>query len=163
MNNARQIGVEMIENRWEGRRILIVGDVMLDKYVWGKVERISPEAPVPVVHGSRSTHCPGGAANVAMNIVGLGAKATVVGFVGEDLDAKTLTEDLTAAGVHSSLVPVPAFPTTSKLRIISSNQQMMRVDFENIGNRPEGAYGKLMLQVREAIPSCSAVVLSDYA
>lgn len=163
MNKTQQQVIDLIENYWENRRVLVIGDVMVDKYVWGSVERVSPEAPVPIVHGSRSTHCPGGAANVAMNLVGLGAKATVVGFVGEDDDADSLREALNTAGVDASLVPVAGFPTTSKLRILSSNQQMLRVDFEKSGNRSEADYEKLLQQAREIIPTCSAVVLSDYA
>src|SRR5580704_3261847 len=106
MNSALNRVMELAENDWDHRRVLVIGDVMLDKYVWGAVERISPEAPVPIVHGSRSTHCPGGAANVAMNLAGLGAQATILGFVGEDEDAKTLAADLAAAGINASLVPV---------------------------------------------------------
>jgi D-beta-D-heptose 7-phosphate kinase/D-beta-D-heptose 1-phosphate adenosyltransferase len=163
MNNTLSQAIEMIENFWGGRRVLVVGDVMLDKYVWGTVERISPEAPVPVVRGSRDAHCPGGAANVAMNIVGLGAKATIIGFVGKDDHANALTERLHLAGVDASLVSLPNYPTTSKLRILSNNQQMLRVDFEEVGDRSDADYNKLINQVREVIPSCSAVVLSDYA
>jgi D-beta-D-heptose 7-phosphate kinase/D-beta-D-heptose 1-phosphate adenosyltransferase len=163
VNSCRHRVVELVQNIWDSQCVLVIGDVMLDKYVWGTVERISPEAPVPVVNGARSTHCPGGAANVAMNIVGLGAKATLVGFVGKDDDANTLNIQLTAAGVKTSLVSVPDFPTTSKLRILSSNQQMLRVDFEKAGARPEAFYEELIRQARKAIPSCSAVVLSDYA
>ena len=155
--------IELIENFWEGRRILVIGDVMLDKYVWGTVERISPEAPVPVVHGTRVTHCPGGAANVAMNVAGLGAKATVVGLVGEDDDAEQLKCDLHLAGVETSFVPVTHIPTTSKLRILSRNQQMLRLDFEKRGCPPPAVYEQLIRQARDAISSCSAVILSDYA
>lgn len=163
MNKTQQQVIDLLENYWGNRHVLVIGDVMLDKYVWGNVERISPEAPVPIVHGSRSTQCPGGAANVAMNLVGLGAKATVVGFVGEDDDANSLHEALNTAGVDASLVPVAGFPTTSKLRILSNNQQMLRVDLEKSGSRSEADYEKLLQQAREIIPTCSAVVLSDYA
>src|ERR1700730_2390288 len=163
MNNGLHRVIRMVENLWENRSVLVIGDVMLDKYIWGTVQRISPEAPVPVVHSCRATQCPGGAANVAMNLVGLGAKATLVGFVGEDEDAHALNVELAAAGVSSALVPVPDFPTTSKLRILSSNQQMLRVDIEKSENRPGPAYEQLIQQAREAMPSCSAVVLSDYA
>jgi D-beta-D-heptose 7-phosphate kinase / D-beta-D-heptose 1-phosphate adenosyltransferase len=160
---TQQRVVELVENDWQNRRVLVIGDVMLDKYVWGNVERISPEAPVPIVHGSRSTHCPGGAANVAMNLVGLGAKATVVGFVGGDEDANSLRKALDVAGVDASLIASDGFPTTSKMRILSSNQQMLRIDFEKSGKRPETDYEKLIHQAREVMPTCSAVVLSDYA
>lgn len=163
MNETQQRVIDLVENHWQDRRVLVIGDVMLDKYVWGSVERISPEAPVPVVHGSHATHCPGGAANVAMNLVGLGAKATVTGFVGVDEDANSLQEVLNIAGVDSSLVPCAGFPTTSKMRILGSNQQMLRVDFEKAGSRSDAEYEKLIQQAREIIPTCSAVVLSDYA
>jgi D-beta-D-heptose 7-phosphate kinase / D-beta-D-heptose 1-phosphate adenosyltransferase len=155
--------VELVEKFWGNKRILVVGDVMLDKYVWGTVDRISPEAPVPVVLGSHTNHFPGGAANVAMNVVGLGAKAIVVGFVGEDQDANTLNLELLAAGVGTSLVSVPGFPTISKTRIVSCNQQMLRLDFEEKGCRPSASYERLIEEAREAISTCSAVVLSDYA
>jgi D-beta-D-heptose 7-phosphate kinase/D-beta-D-heptose 1-phosphate adenosyltransferase len=163
MTDSRHRAIELIENHWEDKRVLIVGDVILDKYVWGHVESISPEAPVPVVHGSHACHRPGGASNVAMNVVGLGARATIIGFVGEDEEASALKGSLTTAGVNVSFIATPDFPTTSKLRILSRNQQMLRVDFEKIGSRPESAYEKLIHQAREAISSCSAVVLSDYA
>jgi D-beta-D-heptose 7-phosphate kinase/D-beta-D-heptose 1-phosphate adenosyltransferase len=163
VNSGKRESIALIGNRWDDRRVLVIGDVMLDKYICGIVERISPEAPVPVVHATRATHSPGGAANVAMNVVGLGAKATVIGFVGEDEDAEALKEDLTAFGVSLCLVSLPDFSTTSKLRILSNNQQMLRVDFEETGSRPQAAYQKLIEQAREVMPSCSAVVLSDYA
>jgi D-beta-D-heptose 7-phosphate kinase/D-beta-D-heptose 1-phosphate adenosyltransferase len=155
--------IELLENSWDGRKVLVVGDVMLDKYVWGAVERISPEAPVPIVHGTHVTHCPGGAANVAMNLVGLGAQAIVIGLVGEDSDAEDLESDLHASGVETSFIRVPGTPTTSKLRVLSKNQQMLRLDFEKKGNPPAPVYEQLIRQARDAISSCSAVILSDYA
>jgi D-beta-D-heptose 7-phosphate kinase/D-beta-D-heptose 1-phosphate adenosyltransferase len=155
--------MELLENGWDNGHVLVIGDVMLDKYVWGSVERISPEAPVPVVHASHLTHHPGGAANVAMNLAALGAKATVVGFVGEDEDAKLLHAELLAAGVNPVLIPVPDFPTTSKLRVLSGHQQMLRLDFEKRKDRPEEIYEELIRQIREMVCDCSAVILSDYA
>jgi D-beta-D-heptose 7-phosphate kinase / D-beta-D-heptose 1-phosphate adenosyltransferase len=163
MNSALHRVMELVENGWDNRHVLVVGDVMLDKYVWGTVERISPEAPVPVVHGSRVTHRPGGAANVAMNLAGLGAQATVVGLVGEDEDGKVLEMELGAAGIRTMFVPVPDFPTTSKMRILSSNQQMLRLDFEKHLTHPDAVFEKLIDRAREAIVGCSAVILSDYA
>src|SRR6202162_5293465 len=127
MNNALHRVMELIENHWDDGHILVVGDVMLDKYVWGTVERISPEAPVPIVHGYRSTHSPGGAANVSMTVAVVGAGAAVIGVVGEDEDAKILTTELSGAGVNHALVSVADFPTISKMRILSSNQQMLQM------------------------------------
>src|ERR1700722_7788472 len=163
MNSYPNRAIELLENLWDGRKVLVVGDVMLDKYVWGSVDRISPEAPVPVVHGTHITHCPGGAANVAMNVAGLGAKAIVIGLVGEDIDAEQLESDLHGASVETSFVTVKNFPTTSKLRVLSKNQQMLRLDFEKTISPPAAVYEQLISQAREAIGSCSAVILSDYA
>jgi D-beta-D-heptose 7-phosphate kinase / D-beta-D-heptose 1-phosphate adenosyltransferase len=164
MNSAlHHDAIELLENGWHGRRVLIVGDVMLDKYIHGTVHRISPEAPVPVLSASRLTHCPGGAANVAMNIAGLGATATLIGFVGEDENAKTLLGDLVAAGVDAALVALPEFPTTCKLRVLSCNQQMLRIDFEKVGTHQEEAYQQLVQRARDEMATCAAVVISDYA
>ena len=82
--------VELIEGAWRNTHVLVIGDLMLDRYIWGNVARISPEAPVPIVRAVHHNERPGGAANVAMNIVGLGGKATLFGFVGEDADGATL-------------------------------------------------------------------------
>ncbi len=110
--------------------MLVVGDVMLDKYIWGDVERISPEAPVPVVRATWQNERPGGAANVAMNLAGLGACVTVAGFGGGDEEQERLESMLAEAGVEPALTEVAAIPTTTKLRIFSGNQQMMRLDTE---------------------------------
>jgi D-beta-D-heptose 7-phosphate kinase / D-beta-D-heptose 1-phosphate adenosyltransferase len=90
-----------MESGWDGKHVLVVGDVMLDKYIHGSVERISPEAPVPVVHATRRTQQPGGAANVAMNVAGLGARATVIGFAGDDEDCASLAALLQSGGVSA--------------------------------------------------------------
>ncbi|MGA8668836.1 MAG: D-glycero-beta-D-manno-heptose 1-phosphate adenylyltransferase [Terracidiphilus sp.] len=163
MNSNLHHVIELTENHWQNARVLVVGDVMLDKYVWGSVERISPEAPVPIVLSARLSNRPGGAANVGMNLVGLGAHATVVGFVGNDEDANTLHFLLIDGGVNPLLVPVQGFPTTSKLRILSDSHQMLRLDFEKKESRPEAAYEELIRQAREEMAACAAVILSDYA
>ena len=163
MNASLHRAINLIEREWNGRSVLVVGDVMLDKYVWGTVDRISPEAPVPIVHGHRCSHRPGGAANVAMNVAGLGGKAHVVGFVGADEDANLLRIELAAGGVTPLLISDADFPTTSKLRILSSNQQMLRLDFEQKGIRSESAYEKLLAEAQQVMKECSALVLSDYA
>lgn len=155
--------IKLIERGWDGKRILVVGDVMLDKYIHGSVDRISPEAPVPVVHASQRSQRPGGAANVAMNIAGLGAHATVVGFVGKDEDASTLAELLKAAKIDASLIAVPETQTTSKLRILGGSQQIVRLDIESKAPHPANAYSKLTDQVRALLPRVHALILSDYA
>jgi D-beta-D-heptose 7-phosphate kinase / D-beta-D-heptose 1-phosphate adenosyltransferase len=144
-------------------RVLVVGDVMLDRYIWGDVERVSPEAPVPIVRAVRSSERPGGAANVAMNIAGLGAKATILGFCGEDADREKLENCLRAAGVELRMTPVATHPTTTKLRILGGKQQMLRLDMERTDGYPPEAYAALTGSIEDALRTADAVVLSDYA
>ena len=110
-------------------RVLIVGDVMLDEYWFGDVHRISPEAPVPIVKITRSDERPGGAANVARNIVAFGAQAMLLSVVGPDATAARLRTVLDANGIRHDLQVDPEIRTTSKLRIIGQQQQMLRVRF----------------------------------
>jgi D-beta-D-heptose 7-phosphate kinase/D-beta-D-heptose 1-phosphate adenosyltransferase len=155
--------VGLIERGWDGRHIVVVGDAMLDKYIQGTVDRVSPEAPVPVVHASRRSQQPGGAGNVAMNVAGLGARATLVGFAGEDEDRGALVEALEAAGVQAKLIAVAGMPTISKLRILGGNQQIVRLDIESKGVRPAQAYAELVAAVLELLPAAAGLILSDYA
>src|SRR5664279_1536824 len=111
-------------------RILVVGDVMLDRYWFGDVERISPEAPVPVVKIARSEERPGGAANVARNAAALGAKVSLISAIGEDEPGRVLERLLAGEGVRTSLHRDAALPTTVKLRVIARQQQLLRIDFE---------------------------------
>ena len=112
-------------------RILVAGDVMLDRYWFGDVSRISPEAPVPIVHVRRTEERPGGAANVARNITALDGAATLLAVVGNDEAARTLQRLLKAAGVATILGQDPKLYSSVKLRIIGRAQQLVRVDFEN--------------------------------
>jgi D-beta-D-heptose 7-phosphate kinase/D-beta-D-heptose 1-phosphate adenosyltransferase len=155
--------VRLLESGWAGKHILVVGDVMLDKYIHGNVDRISPEAPVPIVHATRRSQQPGGAANVAMNVAGLGARATVIGFAGDDEDSSILAAMLKAGGVDAHLIAVPNTPTTSKLRILGGSQQMVRLDIETTAPRPSSAYAALLEKVNSLIPGIDGIVLSDYA
>ena len=155
--------VQLIEGEWRNTRVLVVGDLMLDRYIWGEVERISPEAPVPVVRCGHRTERPGGAANVAMNLVGLGAGATLFGFCGDDADALVLEKSLREAGVEIALTAVSTHPTTSKLRVLSGKQQMLRLDTEQTDGYPAEAYADLIGKVDAALATAHAVVLSDYA
>ena len=111
-------------------RVLVVGDVMLDRYWFGEVSRISPEAPVPVVHVSRTEERPGGAANVARNVAALGGHASLLSVVGVDEAAQSLNALLKAGNVHAVLHPDASLDTTVKLRVIGRQQQLLRVDFE---------------------------------
>jgi len=155
--------VSLLDGDWNQAHILVIGDVMLDGFIWGEVGRISPEAPVSVVHVARRTNQPGGAANVAMNVVGLGARVTVIGCVGEDADHATLERRLKDAGVQTKLTSVPNRPTTSKLRIFGGKQQILRLDVENTDVYPSTAYTELLNNVSSVFGNVNAVVLSDYA
>jgi rfaE bifunctional protein kinase chain/domain len=155
--------IEIVENGFSQPNVLVVGDLMLDKYVWGDVERISPEAPVPVLRTARHTEQPGGAANVAMNLAGLGARVTVMGFAGGDHDHERLETLLGEAGVKSCAVACPAVPTTSKLRVLAGHQQLLRMDCDSKPGDFNGAADTLLNMVTENLSSASVVVLSDYA
>jgi rfaE bifunctional protein kinase chain/domain len=142
-------------------RVLVVGDVMLDRYWFGEVERISPEAPVPVVRVVKREDRLGGAANVARNIVALGAKATLVGLVGQDEAAQRMHELLTEDGIEAYLIADSAHPTTLKMRVLGKQQQLLRIDFEE---KPTPSLLKsLSDQVEKILAVHDVVVLSDYA
>ena len=155
--------MEIVSSRFGQPKVLVVGDVMLDKYVWGEVERISPEAPVPVLRTFRQSEQPGGAANVAMNLAGLGARVTVAGFGGGDDDQYKLASLLLAAGINCAIVACPGVPTTSKLRVLAGHQQLLRMDSEPKRADFNGATDSLIRHALESLPEASAVVLSDYA
>jgi D-beta-D-heptose 7-phosphate kinase / D-beta-D-heptose 1-phosphate adenosyltransferase len=155
--------IQKIEQEWPGKRLLVLGDVMLDKYIWGEVGRISPEAPVPVVRATHQSEQPGGAANVAMNLAKLGAGVALVGFTGGDADEALLKASLKSHGIDPAFVSCDGFPTITKLRIVGGRQQMLRLDSENLGKRSEGDHDRLLAKVKEELPRCHAVVLSDYA
>ena len=141
--------------------VLIIGDVMLDRYWYGPTGRISPEAPVPVVKVENNEERPGGAANVAMNIASLGGHAHIVGLTGMDEPAKVLNETLSALNVECDFVSLPNYPTITKLRVLSRGQQLIRLDFEE---QFENVDAELILQRMErALPKVKSVVLSDYA
>lgn len=155
--------IREIEHRWASKRLLVVGDVMLDKYIWGEVGRISPEAPVPVVRGLHQNDKPGGAANVAMNLARLGAQTAVVGFTGSDENARQLTACLQANGIEPHFIATAGFPTITKTRILGGQQQMLRLDFERPGEREPAAYEPLVEKAWDLLSGCDALVLSDYA
>ena len=115
---------------YETAQVLVIGDVMLDRYWHGPTARISPEAPVPIVKVEQIEERPGGAANVALNIAALGAKAHLIGLVGNDEPANALTKGLESVHVTTDFVTVDNFPTITKLRVLSRHQQLLRLDFE---------------------------------
>jgi len=141
-------------------RVLVVGDVMLDRYWFGDVTRISPEAPVPVVKVEKSEERPGGAANVARNIAALEAQATLLSVVGADEAGRTLARLLADAGIDASLHEDAQINTTVKLRVLGRQQQLLRIDFENFPTH-EVLQAKLA-QYAARLPHCDVVILSDY-
>ena len=155
--------IEQMEHVWPSRRLLVVGDVMLDKYIWGEVGRISPEAPVPVVRALHQSQQPGGAANVAMNLARLGAQVVLAGFAGGDENEAVLCECLHADDIRPVLVTSEGFPTVTKLRIRGGRQQMLRLDSERLGVRPAEHYERLLKAVLAELPGFHGLVLSDYA
>jgi len=145
------------------QRVLVVGDVMLDEFLWGSVSRLSPEAPVPVVRVARQSFHLGGAANVAANVRALGGQAVAVGVVGDDEAGRRLRAALDAPGVEDGLVVAPEpRPTTVKTRIIAHHQQVVRADRELAEDVPAEVEDALLERLRALLPSCTAVVVSDY-
>ncbi len=141
--------------------VLVVGDVMLDRYWYGPTSRISPEAPVPVVKVDTIEERPGGAANVAMNIAALGASSRLIGLTGVDDAARALDARLSEVSVTCDFVAVHSHPTITKLRVLSRNQQLIRLDFEQSFDDVDAS--PMLARIKSALPQAGAVVLSDYA
>lgn len=142
-------------------RVLVVGDVMLDRYWFGEVERISPEAPVPVVRVARREDRLGGAANVARNVAALGGHVTLVGVLGEDEAGDSVRRLSAEAGIQAELVADPSLHTTLKMRVLGRQQQLLRVDFEQHPAQP--ALDKVDAAFARHLANHDIVVLSDYA
>jgi D-beta-D-heptose 7-phosphate kinase/D-beta-D-heptose 1-phosphate adenosyltransferase len=144
-------------------RILVVGDLMLDRYIIGSVDRISPEAPVPVVRVEREAIALGGAGNVASNVVALGAACDVVGCVGDDPEGLLLLQRLTELGVGTAgVTTIPGRPTTVKTRIMARHQHVTRVDREDPSDLPVEWVDTLMEHVSDSLPGAQGVALEDY-
>lgn len=140
-------------------RLLVVGDIMVDRYIFGRVNRLSPEAPVPVVQVSRQFDVPGGSANVALNCRSLGATVTAMGFVGADLEADFTRRSLEGQAIHSRLIESDTC-TTLKMRVINGERHMIRVDFEEL--LPPDESLRMMPAFLEELPAQDVVILSDY-
>ena len=153
--------VELLD-RVRGKRILVIGDAMLDVYLSGDVERISPEAPVPVVRVRERTHALGGAANVAHNVVAIGAACDLVAAVGADRAGGTLREMLRALGAGDDSVVTVERGTTQKTRVLARGQQLVRVDEEDDADFSHAETAPVLERVRTAIATADAVVLEDY-
>jgi rfaE bifunctional protein kinase chain/domain len=147
----------------EGQRILVLGDVMLDEFIWGNVVRISPEAPVPIVEVTRQSFHVGGAANVAANARGLGGRPVLVGVVGRDAAGARVRDELNRAGVETSLVEASGGrPTTVKTRIVAHHQQVVRADREQSDDLPDAVEEDVLDRVETALRGCRSLVVSDY-
>lgn len=145
---------------FQSARVLVVGDVMLDRYWFGDVNRISPEAPVPIAKISKTEHRAGGAANVARNIAALGGQAAVLSIVGQDEAGDMLDDLMKNHQISSYLQRSPTMATTLKLRVLARNQQLIRLDFEE---QPEAVYLNQLFELYEQLlPKYDVVILSDY-
>lgn len=153
---------EAIIEEFRNKNILVVGDLILDHYIWGKVRRISPEAPVPVVEVERESFLLGGAANVANNIVSLGARATVVGIIGKDVPGDVLTDLLRRQGVECGGIFTSNRPTTVKTRVVAHSQQVVRFDREDSKYVTGGVLRGVLEYIDSLYRSFDAIIVSDY-
>jgi len=155
--------LELLEGGFGNLKVLVVGDLMLDRYILGEVDRISPEAPVPVLRHAQRYERPGGAANVAMNLAGLGCQTLLAGFWGNDTEQRELAAFLDKAGVDTAGVVTTSLPTISKTRILGRMQQLLRLDIES-RDRPSAEDQQYLIErVEQLVSKVHAVVLSDYA
>jgi rfaE bifunctional protein kinase chain/domain len=151
-------------DRFGASRVLVLGDVMLDEYVWGAVSRISPEAPVPVVAVRSESLRVGGAGNVATNIAALGGRVEIVGVVGTDAAAARLTDEMERAGVKANgLVADGSRPTTIKSRVVAGSQHVVRFDRESDAPLARAVREQVIQQIRERLPEADVLLVSDYA
>jgi len=152
---------QLISN-FKNLKIAVVGDIILDKYLWGEVERISPEAPVPIVDVKRETVSLGGASNVANNIVSLEAKAYMIGVIGNDENGKTIEKLLQEKGIIPLLVKDKSRPTIEKTRVIAVSQQLLRIDRENRNPLNETVKRRIIDQIKEIKDEVDGFIVSDY-
>ncbi len=158
-----EAGLKTAVDRFHGAKILVLGDVIMDEYIWGKVSRISPEAPVPVVAVTRETKMLGGAANVILNMATLGARPLLCGVIGDDATGKQLLGEVEKAGlVSGGLIVEPGRPTSIKTRVVAQNQQVVRFDRESRQKIQGQTTDKLLDFVKKNLPSVDAVVVTDY-
>ena len=154
---------DQIAAEFSKKRLLVIGDVMLDGYVWGRVSRISPEAPVPVVEVVRESFFPGGAANVARNVRECGAEVFIMGLVGKDSAAERLRSILETGGIRLETLAVESdFQTILKTRIIARQQQVVRVDHEQPHAVSPGSLERCLAQITEMLPGLDGIIFEDY-
>jgi len=164
MNEQSPTAYNALIDAFRQARVLVIGDIMLDRYIWGDVTRISPEAPVPVVAKVRETRAAGGAANVALNVQSLGGQAEILGVLGSDASGEELREILQQSGLSTDgLVGEAGRRSTVKTRIIAHSQHLVRLDEESTGRILPETESALLDRVRSTLAQCDVVVLSDYA
>ena len=155
--------LNLLEN-FKNKKILVIGDIMLDKYIWGDVSRISPEAPVQVVNVLRETYAPGGASNVASNVSALKAKAFMVGIAGNDEAKNILLEELKKREINTDGIFIDVDkPTTQKVRIVGRSQQLLRVDYEKKEHVHKDIENKMVSFFDKIVKDVDVIVISDYA
>jgi D-beta-D-heptose 7-phosphate kinase/D-beta-D-heptose 1-phosphate adenosyltransferase len=155
--------LKKIIGKFHKAKVLVIGDLILDEYIWGAVERVSPEAPVPVVWVNKRTYAPGGAANVAGNISSLGAKVCLVGVAGGDRNGEILSAELKKRNIaYRGIFIQPKRHTTLKTRIIAGHQQIVRVDWEHRDSLPKALNNKIIKFVKENIDRFDALIIEDY-
>lgn len=154
---------QSIFQEFNNQNALIIGDVMIDAYIWGKVERVSPEAPVPVVSVSKKDFRLGGAANVALNIQALGANPIICALVGNDFESERFEQRLSERSISSEgIVKSNDRPTTVKTRVISANHHMVRIDEESTAPITASEKAQLLENIESLLPKCSVVIFEDY-
>ena len=152
-----------LAEQFSQKHILVMGDLMLDSYMWGQANRISPEAPVPVVSVKEVTHSPGGAANVGWNIASLSAKVTMAGVVGNDIHGEQLLTLMSERGMNvESVIRDTNRPTTVKTRVIANSQQIVRTDFESLDELSNESLEAVQASVLKNIKDVDAIILADY-
>ena len=145
------------------KNVLVVGDLMLDTYLWGEINRVSPEAPVPIVEVDKIEHNPGGAANVALNLASLGCKVSLIGLIGKDVEGTILKDLLEQQNIiYTDLMESGSRPTTVKSRIIAHNQQVVRADRELNKDLSKSSNNNLIKSVKSIIENIDAIILGDY-
>lgn len=163
MRSVQPDELKELMSRFDSVRVLVVGDVMMDEYVWGRVDRISPEAPVPVVHVQRESWVPGGAGNVVTNLCALGVSTDLLGLLGDDEPGRALREELAGRGVGvDGLLSDSSRTTIRKTRVVAQHQQVVRVDREKREPIDEALTSRLLDAAYRALPETDVVVIEDY-
>jgi len=163
MRRHDKAGLRRVVANFKRVKILVIGDLILDEFIWGKVSRISPEAPVPVVWVNSESFMPGGAANAANNIHALGGEAFICGVIGSDGRGRTLTDEMRRKNIDVEGVVIDnERPTTLKTRVIAHHQQVVRIDREKVEDIDDNIIGQILVFLKEKIADVDAVLIEDY-